>query len=100
MLRQYPRIAARLFDGQNLPVATRLRADVVSWVRTKISLRPGRMAVADAARGLRMTPQMMMAGSRKHAITHVYMHAQFHRHGGGNRQLKLMCVSVTLNTRW
>ena len=76
LLLQHPRVAARLSDGDNLPVASPLNRDLVSFIRKKITLRPNRLAAlaqqsADQAmQGLTMNPAMMMAGLRKHACIH------------------------------
>ena len=74
LLVQYPRVAARLFDGDNLPVASPLNPDLVSFIRKKITLRPNRLTIAvaqtDGGRDRPMTPAMMMAGLRKHACIH------------------------------
>ena len=84
LLTQYPRVAARLFDKDNLPVRSPLCADAVAFVRSKINLRPNRgnsnqlwRAEPGVSRGgnAQMTPQMMFTGLRKHACMHAFMHA-------------------------
>jgi len=74
LLLQHPRVAARLFDGDNLPVASPLNPDLVSFIRKKITLRPNRLAALAAQSAgdqrLMMTPAMMMQGLRKHACIH------------------------------
>ena len=105
LLIRFPRVAAKLFDAANVPVASPIRFEDVAAVRTKISLRPNRgpvvqqVAVQSAGAGARgvagMTPEMLMAGLRKHASVHAYMHAQSHKHCGDNRKLRLMRFLIT-----
>ena len=102
LLIRFPRVAAKLFDAANVPVASPIRFEDVAAVRTKISLRPNRgpvvqqVAVQSGARGVAgMTPEMLMSGLRKHASVHAYMHAQSHKHCGDNRKLRLMRFLIT-----
>ena len=107
VLLRYPRVAAKLFDAANVPVASPIRFEDVAAVRTKISLRPNRgpvvqqVAVQSAGAGARgvagMTPELLMAGLRKHASVHAYMHAQSHKHCGDNRKLRLMRFLITFH---
>ena len=106
LLIRYPRVAAKLFDAANVPVASPIRFEDVSAVRSRISLRPNRgsvqqVAVQSAGAGARgvagMNPEMLMAGLRKHASVHAYMHAQSHKHCGDNRKLRLMRFLITFH---
>jgi hypothetical protein len=73
LLANYPRVAANLFDKDNLPVSSPLRADAVAFVRSKMNLRPNRgnsQQLAESAGCRQMTPNMMLQGLRKHACMH------------------------------
>jgi len=63
LLRDYPEIASRLFNAQQLPVTSPLNQTAIDAIRARINMRGGKKGGGDAP----STQSMMVQGLYTHA---------------------------------